>query len=77
MTLKLMSIASIAFALFMWLRNFGIVYFLSMVVRYALRMSWYPEERWFGGTIPIIFHWVLASYLIVLGCYHLRASKTG
>jgi uncharacterized protein len=60
----------------MWLRNFGIVYFLSMVVRYALRMSWYPEERWFGGTIPIIFHWVLASYIIVLGCYHLRASKT-
>ena len=59
-----------------WLRNFGIVYFLSMVVRYALRMSWYPEERWFGGTIPIIFHWVLASYIIVLGCYHLRASKT-
>ena len=61
----------------MWLRNFGIVYFLSIVVRYALRMSWYPEERWFGGTIPIIFHWMLASYLIVLGCYHLRASKTG
>jgi uncharacterized protein len=60
-----------------WLRNFGIVYFLSMVVRYALRMSWYPEERWFGGTIPIIFHWVLAAYIIVLGCYHLHASKTG
>lgn len=58
-----------------WLRNLGIVYFLSMVVRYVLRMSWYPEERWFGGTIPIIFHWVLATYIIVLGCYHLRGSQ--
>ena len=56
----------------LWLKNFGIVYFLSMVVRYVLRKSWYPEERWFGGTIPIIFHWVLATYIIVLGYYHLR-----
>jgi hypothetical protein len=60
----------------LWLRNFGIVYFLSMVVRYVLRMSWYPEERWFGGTIPIVFHWVLATYVIVLGSYHLRDSKS-
>ena len=59
----------------LWLRNFGVVYFLSMVVRYVLRMSWYPEERWFGGTIPIIFHWVLATYIIVLGCYHLHGSN--
>jgi hypothetical protein len=61
----------------LWLRNFGIIYFLSMVVRYVLRMSWYPEERWFGGAIPIIFHWVLATYIIMLGYYHLRGSKSG
>jgi len=61
----------------LWLRGFGFVYFLSMVVRYVLRMSWYPDERWFGGTIPIIFHWVLATYIIVLGWYHLRGSKSG
>jgi hypothetical protein len=29
----------------LWLRNFGIMYFLAMVVRYVLRMSWYPDER--------------------------------
>ena len=60
-------------ALGLWLRNFGVVYVLSMIVRYVLRMSWYPEERWFGGTIPIIFHWVLATYLLVLASYYLRA----
>jgi hypothetical protein len=58
-----------------WLRNFGFVYFASMIVRYVLRMSWYPEERWFGGTIPIIFHWVLATYIILLGSYHLWMLK--
>lgn len=58
----------------LWLRNFGIIYFASMVVRYVLRMFWYPEERWFGGTIPIIFHWVLATYVILVGLYHLRSK---
>ncbi len=61
----------------LWLRNFGVIYFMSMVVRYVLRMSWHPEERWFGGTIPIIFHWVLATYIIVLGCYQVRGSNSG
>lgn len=59
----------------LWLRNFGVIYFVSMVVRYVLRMSWYPEERWLGGTIPIIFHWVLATYIIVLGSYHLHGAN--
>ncbi len=59
----------------LWLRNFGIVYLATMVVRYIIRMSLYPDERWFGGTIPIFFHWVLASYIIVLGTYHVRGSR--
>jgi uncharacterized protein len=59
----------------LWLRNFGVIYFASMVARYVLRMSWYPEERWFGGTIPILFHWVLATYILVLGSYHLHGSN--
>jgi len=58
----------------LWLRNFGVIYFASMVVRYVVRMSWHPQERWFGGTIPIVFHWVLATYIVVLGCYHLDGS---
>ena len=56
----------------LWLRNFGFIYFAGMIVRYVLRMAWYPEERWTGGTIPIVFHFVLATYFIILGRYHCR-----
>lgn len=49
---------------------FGIVYLLSMILRYVLRMSLYPEERWTGGSIPIFFHWVLAAYVLVLASFN-------
>lgn len=49
---------------------FGYVYLTAMVLRYALRMLLVPEARWFGQTIPIFFHWVLASFLIVVGWWH-------
>ena len=42
----------------------------AMVVRYVVRMRRHPETRWFGGAIPIVFHWVLASFLFVFGSYH-------
>ncbi|MBX9851909.1 MAG: CocE/NonD family hydrolase [Cytophagaceae bacterium] len=50
----------------------GSLYALSMVIRYIIRMSLYPDERWFGGCIPILFHIILASFLITLGIYHSR-----
>jgi putative CocE/NonD family hydrolase len=53
---------------------FGTLYAGVMVVRYAIRMSLYPPERWWGGSIPIFFHWVLASFLLVLGAYHVRET---
>ena len=46
---------------------FAFVYWAAMAVRYALRMTRRPPERWLGGTIPIVFHCVLASFLFVLG----------
>ena len=48
---------------------FGAIYLLVMVTRYALRMTLYPLERWSGGSIPIFFHWVLASYCIAWGLH--------
>ena len=48
----------------------GSVYFSVMVISYAIRMSLYPPERWTGGAIPIVFHWVLAAFILVLGAYH-------
>ena len=44
-------------------------YAATMVLRYAVRMSRRPDQRWFGGTIPIVFHLVLAAWLFVLGSY--------
>ncbi len=28
-----------------------------------------PGERWFGGTIPMVFHVVLAAFLFIWGTY--------
>lgn len=49
---------------------FGCVYFLGMVIRYILRMTYHPEARWFGGTLPIFFHWVLAMFVLLVGRHH-------
>jgi hypothetical protein len=49
---------------------FSYVYAGVMALRYIARMARRPGERWFGGTIPIVFHFVLASYIYVLGSYH-------
>jgi hypothetical protein len=55
------------------LLTIGSVYFAVMVIRYAIRMSLYPLERWTGGSIPIFLHWVLAAFILVLGSYHRRS----
>jgi uncharacterized protein len=54
------------------LRVLGCIYFLSMVVRYVVTMTLYPERRWFTGTIPIWFHMVLATFIFMLGDYQTR-----
>lgn len=45
-------------------------YFTGMVVRYVVRMKRRPDQRWFGGTIPIVFHSVVAAFLWTFGTYH-------
>ncbi len=52
----------------------GTFYLLIMVLRYALRMALYPHERWFGGSLPIFFHCVLAFFVLVWGTYNLFAG---
>lgn len=49
---------------------FSALYAVAMVIRYVRRMRVHPDQRWFGGTIPIVFHLVLASYLYLIGRYH-------
>jgi putative CocE/NonD family hydrolase len=53
-----------------WLLVAGALYFGVMVVRYVIRMGLYPEERWTGGSIPIFFHLVLASFILIVAGYH-------
>jgi hypothetical protein len=45
------------------------VYAGSMVVRYVVRMVRRPDQRWLGGCIPIVFHVILAGWLLVIGAF--------
>ena len=54
---------------------FSYVYFGGMVVRYIIRMTRRPDQRWFGGTIPIIFHSFVAAFLFTYGRYHLGPPR--
>jgi hypothetical protein len=49
---------------------FSYFYVGAMIVRYIARMIERPDQRWFGGTIPIIFHCVVAAFLWTFGKYH-------
>ena len=51
---------------------FGCTYLVVMVARYPVHMYLNPEARWFGGTIPIFFHWVLAAFVVIVGLHHRR-----
>lgn len=53
-----------------FLIGFSLVYAAVMATRYGVRMARRPEERWFGGAIPIVFHLVLAAFLLTWGKYH-------
>jgi hypothetical protein len=46
------------------------VYAGAMVVRYVMRMARRPDQRWLGGTIPIVFHTVVAAFQWTFGMYH-------
>lgn len=57
------------------LKVFGWIYLCAMVVRYVLRMTLYPDQRWFGGTIPIFFHYILASFILVFASFHVANTR--
>ena len=48
---------------------FAYVYFGGMVFRYIATMALRPERRWFRGTIPIVFHSIMAAFLWTWGKY--------
>jgi hypothetical protein len=47
-----------------------------MVARYVVTMWLYPERRWTGGLLPVVFHLVLATFILLAGRdYYVRASE--
>ncbi len=56
-------------------RVFGSLYLGSMLLRYVVRMALCPEERWFGGSIPIVFHCVLATYVLLFARHHATQAR--
>jgi hypothetical protein len=50
--------------------SWSYLYVGAMVVRYVARMARRPDQRWLGGTIPIIFHAVVAAFQWTFGTYH-------
>jgi len=53
---------------------FSAIYASSMLLRYVITMILRPEMRWYGGTIPIFFHFVLAAFLYTWGNFHAREA---
>ena len=56
---------------------FSYLYALAMVARYVVTMLMKPELRWFTGTVPIWFHFVLAAFIYTLGRYSVRDRSAG
>jgi hypothetical protein len=56
--------------------GFSYLYFGGMVFRYIVWMWRRPDQRWLGGTIPIVFHSVIAAFLFTFGTYHDRLTTS-
>ncbi|MEM9398737.1 MAG: hypothetical protein AAF984_00880 [Verrucomicrobiota bacterium] len=54
---------------------FGMGYFGVMIGRLLTGIIYPDAHSWFLVKIPTIFHLVLASFLIVMGHYHLRYAR--
>lgn len=46
----------------------------AMAVRYVRRMARRPDQRWWGGTIPIVFHTFVAAFQFTFGSFHVAQT---
>lgn len=54
---------------------FGVVYFAIMLIRLILGLTLFTEERWFTNHIPTFFHFVLASWVLIIGMFHFKGDN--
>jgi hypothetical protein len=59
-----------------FLIGFSALYAAAMILRYVLTMAFQPDMRWWGDTIPIFFHFVLAAFIFVFGSYNSPQRRT-
>ncbi len=57
------------------LHGFAGLYLLIMTTRLALGLSVLAGHPWFDKPVPTLFHFVLATYLLVLARYHGSAGE--
>jgi hypothetical protein len=55
-----------------WLLALGTVYFASMAIRLTIGLVDPASSSWFQKTIPAFFHLVLASFVLLIGAYHMN-----
>lgn len=55
-----------------WLLALGAVYFASMSIRLMVGLVDPASSPWFQKTIPAFFHLVLASFVLLIGAYHMN-----
>ena len=54
---------------------FSVPYYGFMVYRWVFRVLLNPDRRWYDTMIPIVFHCVLATFLVVYGRGGLAADR--
>lgn len=55
-----------------WLLALGAMYFASMAIRLTIGLVDPASSPWFQKTIPASFHLVLASFVLLIGAYHMN-----
>ena len=53
----------------------GCIYFSVMCIRLFLGTTVASEHRWFGATLPTVFHLVLALFVVLYGRFHFLAAQ--
>lgn len=59
-----------------FLLSLGIIYFIFMLFRLVGGLTFLVDNSWFAQFLPAFFHLVLASFIIIWGCFHLRIGHS-
>lgn len=52
----------------------GGLYLVVMGIRLMIGLTVAPDHFWFGAVLPTIFHFVLATFMLVYGWYHVSGA---